>query len=148
MDATGRLGRTRRTAVRIALAIVALSAVMLIASPDPATAERPEHKGVQFDVRCTHTGSSFDAQGDSVTCAVVVTGLPEPLDEQVTVTLFRTTGSPSIARGSVPSDTAVADEAPAIIPGTPVLVSRHLPAAPPLLPPVSIRVPEPPPKSV
>ena len=141
--------RLQRMAARIALVAVALGVVLLIAAPArPAPADQ-EPQGLKFDVRCQRTGSSLDHGGlGAISCALVVTGLPAPLGDEVTVTLFRADDRADSPSGSAPTDTVIADEAHSAAPGQPVLVSRYLPFVSPIPPPTFLRVADPPPKSL
>lgn len=146
---TGESTAARRIAIRLGLALLTLGLIVLVASPDPPLVQGSGPEALQFSIQCKRTGGSPEAGSlGLVTCALVVTGLPDPLEDKVSVTLLTVDDSTPSPAGSAPSDTVVADEAPADTAGTPVLVSRHLPAAPPLPIPVSFQVPEPPPKGV
>ena len=141
MTGIGNLGL--RMVARFALALVALSALALAASPGPDT-DTSQPEGVRFSVRCMETG-----EGPSgVTCALVVSGLPDPLDHEVSVVLFSGQDVPATPHGSAAVDSVVASEAPAITPDVPALVSSHLPLPPPSPISTSLRVPAPPPRSL
>jgi hypothetical protein len=139
----------RRVAVRISLVALMLSAVAVVASPGRAVTQEQASDGLRFVVSCTQIGPAPESGGiGPVSCTLTVSGLPEPLEDQVSVVLFSADDAGDVPNDPAPSDTVVASEAPAIAPGAPVLVSRHLPIVPPLPPPISPQVPEPPPKSL
>lgn len=147
MHVTGKPDLMRRVAVRIGLAALTLAAIVLVASPGSLMVQGAEPDGLQFTLRCTQTQAAPDSGGiGPLTCTLTVSGLPNPLEGQVSVTLFTADDPGGTPSGSAPSDTVVASEAPAIAPGAPVLVSRRLPVAPPPPPPISPQVPEQPPK--
>ncbi len=116
--------------------------LVLVAKPGPSATQGSPNKGAHFSVQCTQNDAG------TRTCALVVTGLPEPLQHKIAVPLTRVQLPPQTPNSSVPSSTVVAAEAPAIAPGPPVLVSSQLPAPPPFPSLISPQVPEPPPKSV
>ncbi len=136
----------RRAALRGALAALALAAVLVVGARGPGGEGASDPEGLQFRFECTKTGDSLDV--GAVSCALVVSGLPSPLQDHVSVTLLSAVRSPETPHASAAGDTLTASEAPAITPGAPVLVTQQLPLAPPVLPPVSLQVPEPPPKVV
>ena len=135
--------RRLRIAARLAVALVALIALALAASPGPDT-DTSQPEGVRFSVRCAETGEG----PRGVTCALVVSGLPDPLDHEVSVVLFSGHEVPATPHGSAAVDSVVASEAPAITPDVPALVSSHLPLPPPSPISTSLRVPAPPPRSL
>lgn len=141
--------RIRRMSVRFALATLTLGAILLIAGPGPADLSGSEPEGLQFEVRCAHTGAAADG-GDigAMTCALVVSGLPEPLQDQVSLTLFTAGDRSDTPSNPGTSDTVVASEAPDMTPGAPALVIRSLPIAPPPPLPLTPQVPEQPPKAL
>ncbi len=136
----------RRAALRGALAALALVAVVIFGARGPGGEDASEREGLHFRFECTKIGDSLDA--GAVSCALVVSGLPSPLRDHVSVTLLSAVHSPDAPHASAAGDTLAASEAPAITPGAPVLVAQQLPLAPPLPPPVSLQVPEPPPRVV
>ena len=136
--------------VRIAVALLALSAAGLIAGSRGAAADEPGDEGLTFAVRCTRTGDLQDAGLGSVSCMLKVSGLPAPLSDSVNVT-FATPRLDTIADSPSDTDvgeTLVSSEAPDIEPGAPFLVTRRLPAPPPPRPPTSPQVPDQPPRSL
>ena len=147
-DAGNRTQLARGAAVRLALLLLVLAVIALLAGPGRA-AEQDQGERLQFKVQCARSASSHDASGlEGVTCALVVSGLPHPLGDKVAVTLFSVAGPPESPQDSVPPDTVVASEPPALDAGVPVLVTRQLPVAAPQQLPFLLSVPEPPPRSI
>ena len=140
--------RVRKITLLLGLAALSLSVLGLLVGRGTLAAWDTEQEGPRFTVRCTSTGGGGSGEIGAVTCTLNVTGLPEPLQDDVSVTLLSIDDSDEGVSGSAPSATVVSADVPATAFDTPVFVSRQLPAAPP--PPLSHlpRVPEQPPKSL
>ncbi len=140
---TSEASGARKVAVRLAILAFALSAIALVASPGPSL-HSEEAEGLQFEVRCAETGGS----AGQMSCALVISGLPSPLQDQVSVALFTAYGTDDTPADPATSDTVVAAEAPDLSPQTPTSVVRSLPIAPPAPSPRTPQVPKQPPKSL
>ena len=136
-------------AVRVALVAVALGAIAVAAGSVGAGAQDADPRGLRFVMQCSQAGPSLNGGLGSLSCTLKVTGLPDLLDNEVTVTVL--SAADNVVDGPdepLPSDTVVSSQAPSITPGAPVLVSRRLPAARPPPPPLTAQVPTQPPQSL
>lgn len=149
MSAANDAMPVQRTGARLLLGLCLLaSAVLLGASGRATAAQDTAQDELKFAVQCSRVGGSAESPV-ALTCALTISGLPDPLDDEVTLPLLSTSApAEGGAAGSAPSGTLVSDGAPAIDPGAPVLVSRRLPLAPPPPAPLVPQVPEQPPRHV
>ena len=138
----------RRAALRLALAVLALAAVLLMGGRAPAGATPGEHQGVRFSVRCEQTGQTDRNQLGSITCALIVSGLPAPLNYRVAVTLLTEPAPHQGPTGSAHSDTLTASDLPAFTPDAPSLVSREVSSTPLQPQAAPLHILPPPPKSL
>ncbi len=139
----------QKFAVRVALVAVALGAIALATGSVGAGAQDADPGGLRFVMQCSQAGPSSNGGLGSLSCTLKVTGLPDLLDNEVTVTVLSTADDVVDSPDEpIPSDTVVSSQAPSITPGAPVLVSRRLSAAPPPPPPLSPQVPKQPPQSL
>jgi hypothetical protein len=144
MDVSNPATHLRRAGVGVALAAVTLAAVLLVGG---ATQDAPtsEPQGLQFGIRCAQSDTG---EVSSVTCALVVSGLPEPLEDQVALAVFPGRDTSEAPGPSAAPDTVVVSEAPDVSPGAPALVTESLPMAPPPPVPLTPQVPQQPPKAL
>ncbi len=137
----------RKVTVLLALAALHLSVLWLVAEPGTAATQEAEPGGLRFTVHCSEARTA-PGGGDigALTCTMQVTGLPDPLQDQISVTLSTADDVGDVPGDPAPSDTVVASEMPTITPGAPSVVSRQLPIAPPAPLAASPHVPQEPPK--
>ena len=139
----------RKVTVLLALAALHLSVLWLVAEPGTAATQEAEPSGLRFTVHCSEVRTALES-GDSgaLTCTMNITGLPDPLQGQISVTLSTADDVAAAPGDPAPSDTVVASEMPIITPGAPSVVSQQLPIAPPAPLAISPHVPQEPPKSL
>ena len=139
----------RKVTVLLALAALHLSVLWLVAEPGTAASQEAEPGGLQFTVQCSEARTASGG-GDigALTCTMIITGLPDPLQDQISVTLSTADVVGAAPGDPAPGDTVVASEMPIITPGAPSVVSRQLPIAPPAPLAISPHVPQEPPKSL
>lgn len=123
-------------ATRAALTALALAAVVLMASSG-TEAPSSGSQAIQFRYEC-----------NGQACALVITGLPDPLGAEVTVKLSSAASTPELVYAAVSGDTVVASETPITDVSAPALVRRVTSPPPPQPPAVSLDVPNPPPRSL
>lgn len=138
----------RKVTLLLALTTLAFSALgLFVGQGTLATQQEPDGPG--FTIRCTWEG---DAAGNvdigPVTCTLKVTGLPDPLQDDVTITLFTTGGADEDTGDSTPVASFVSADVQESFLGMPVFVSRQSPAALPPPLPRSPQVPAQPPQSL
>ncbi len=134
---------TRLVALKAFLVISLLLALGAWSSPGQTASDKAGAEGLRFEVQCRESGGRS-------TCTLVVSGLPAPLNDTVSVTVRVTqtdkTGEP--AHQGFVATTMPSSEVLPISVGAPMLVSRALPAAPPPPHAAVPQVPEGPPKSL
>ena len=139
----------RKVTVLLALAALHLSVLWLVAEPGTAATQEAEPSGLRFTVHCSDARTAFGGgDASALTCTMKITGLPDPLQDQISVTLSTGVDVSDIPGDPAPSDTVVASEIPIITPGAPSVVSRQLPIALPAPLAISPHVPQEPPKSL
>ncbi len=144
------MGRPMRSvSFRLLLAAFVVAVGAFSIGSGRAASKDMDSGGPRFVVRCSHAGRLAGGGGlGDVTCVLKVTGLPAPLDEEVSVTLVSGDDVPDVPSGKSAGDTFVSSEAPPTGAGGPVLVSRRLPVTPPPPLPVAPEVPQEPPRSL
>lgn len=139
----------RKVALQVALATLLLVAGGIAFESGRGASQDLASEGLKFGVSCSRSGplTSTDDLA-SVSCILKVTGLPDPLDGEVSVTIVAGEETTDAPPDQSAGETLVSSGAPATDAGGLVLVSRRLPrAAPPPLP-VSPQVPQEPPQSL
>ena len=133
----------RRLVLQATLAAVALTVAVMLGTTVGGGA-RPLD-GPQFVVECS---GDVSAGGDltSVLCTLRVVGLPDPLDDDVNVTLVSVEQGPSTSSAQALGGTAPVSTPPDLDAGMPVVVTRWFTPAPPPPVPLTPQVPELPPK--
>jgi len=130
-------------AIALAIAAFALSAVGIFAGQGAVAADGPGSRGPDFSVRC-----HGDVERGTVTCVLSVTGLPDPLQDSVSVTLLTSDVTDGGPTDWAPSATVASAYVFETTLDTPVFVARRLPVSPPPPAPTSPLVPLQPPQSV
>ena len=133
----------RKLTILLAIAVFALSAVGIFAGQGALAPDGPRSQGPEFAVRC-----SGDLERGTVTCVLSVTGLPDPLQDSVSVTLLTSDVTDDGPTDWAPSATVTSAYILETELDTPVFVSRQLPVSPPPPAPTSPLVPLQPPQSV
>jgi hypothetical protein len=127
------------------LAAVALALASVLSATAEVTDASPD--GPQFVVRCSGD-VSVTGGVTSVVCTLHVVGLPDPLDDDVNLTLVSFDQGPTTSPSQTPGGTAPVSTPPDLDAGMPVVVTRWFTPAPPPPVPLSPQVPELPPKHV
>lgn len=135
--------RTGKAAVLLAGAL-ALSALGLFAGRGALASYDAESEGPQFVYNCSWSGPESGA----ITCTLKVTGLPDPLDKEVSLSLAPAGAPVQTTSSAAPSATVVSAQMPDALSDAPSLVSLQVGTTPPALVPRSVDVPLQPPKNV
>ena len=133
----------RKLTIVLAIAAFALSAIGLFAGQGTLAVDGPGDQGPKFAVHC-----SGDLERGTVTCVLSVTGLPDPLQDSVRVTVLTSGAADDGPADWAPSATVASAYILEATLHMPVFVSRQLPVSPPPPAPTSPRVPLQPPQSV